>query len=406
MDTSIVATLLQPAAPNWPDQIGAIHTLLGAPNNPAVFPSHFLRVVLPRIGGHIVQFQRNGQTVGVGFLFPRASSHSSTQFLAHTSVVYTLRCHALQGDLSLEELAEAAQRSLPESRVIPYDPAATHAFRRTSTVVDGWDMGAPSIDEAAAIRSLQKRIWGVSTDNLYPTDIHSTDFGCVQSEVVRSGNQVVAFLFGFYKHGGRPLPAGWDEGINRDWRLESQVLGVHPDLRGRGVATLLKMRQAEKARQAGIDIVNWTADPLLWPNAALNFGRLGAVAFDFVPGMYAFRNEMNRVPASRLALTWLVNSRRVQDHLRAPGGVRDLAGAGAVVVNDGSLQVDLTCAAPRIAIEIPQNWVALQAQSLSEAEAWRSATDTVLAHYIGSQPGNYIITSVARERERCYLVAE
>ncbi|MCA9870338.1 MAG: hypothetical protein KC487_08180, partial [Anaerolineae bacterium] len=244
------------------------------------------------------------------------------------------------------------------------------------------------------------------TDNLYPTDIHSTDFGCVQSEVVRSGNQVVAFLFGFYKHGGRPLPAGWDEGINRDWRLESQVLGVHPDLRGRGVATLLKVRQAEKARQAGIDIVNWTADPLLWPNAALNFGRLGAVAFDFVPGMYAFRNEMNRVPASRLALTWLVNSRRVQDHLRAPGGVRDLAGAGAVVVNDGSLRVDLTCAAPRIAIEIPQNWVALQAQSLSEAEAWRSATDTVLAHYIGSQPGNYIITSVARERERCYLVAE
>ncbi|MEZ4768126.1 MAG: hypothetical protein R2844_06825 [Caldilineales bacterium] len=262
-----------------------------------------------------------------------------------------------------------------------------------------------SADEAAAIRFLQGEIWGRSADNLYPTDIHAAEFGSVQSEVVRSGNQVVAFLFGFYKFGGRPLPPAWQERVRGDWRLESQVLGVRPDLRGRGLATLLKTRQAERARQAGIDVVNWTADPLLWPNAVLNFGRLGAVAFDFVPGMYPFRNAMNRVPASRLALTWLISSRRVQDHLRTPRGVRDLAGTEAVVVNRGSSAVDLACEAPCLAIEIPENWVALQGQSLPEAEAWRSATDAVLAHYVGSEPKKYMITGVAREEERCFLLA-
>lgn len=398
MPPPLACRLLNPADPDWPDRVETIRTLLGAPHNSDVFPSHFLRVVLPRIGGHAVLFQRGNHTAGVGLLFPRAIEAGQG--------VYTLRGHPLQGGVSVAELAEAASQMLPESRVIPYDPAATHTFRRTSSIVDGWDIGAPSPEEAAMIRGLQAQIWGLGADNLYPTDIHSGDFGSVHSQVVRSGKQVVAFLFGFYKFGGRPLPPAWHEGVNSDWRLESQVLGVHPDLRGRGVATILKTQQAELARQAGIDIVNWTADPLLWPNAVLNFGRLGAVAFDFVPGMYAFRNAMNRVPASRLALTWLVNSQRVRDHLRAPAGVSDLAASGAVVVNQGWSAVDLACDAPRIAVEIPNDWVALQARSLDEAEAWRSATDAVLAHYVGSEPGKYLITGVARDGARCYLVVE
>ncbi len=82
------AVLLNPAAPDWPDRIEAIRTLLGAPHNPDVFPSHFLRVVLPRIGGHAVLFQRGNHTAGVGFLFPRAIEAEQR--------VYTLRGHPLQ----------------------------------------------------------------------------------------------------------------------------------------------------------------------------------------------------------------------------------------------------------------------------------------------------------------------
>lgn len=391
------AVLLNPADPDWPDRVEAIRTLLGAPGNPTVFPAHFLRVVLPRIGGYILQLQRDDQTAGAGFLFPRA--------LQAGQRVYTLRAHPLRPGVSVADLAEAAGRALPGSHVVPYEPAAEHIYQRSSSTVDGWDIGAPSAAEAAAIRDLQAQIWGRDADNLYPTDIHSAEFGSVQSQVARSGDRVVAFLFGFFRFGGRPLPPAWHERVG-EWRLESQVLAVHPDRRGGGLATLLKERQAELARQDGIDVVNWTADPLLWPNAVLNFGRLGALAFDFTPDMYSFRNAMNRVPASRLALTWLVNSQRVREHLPAPGNVPELADTGAVVVNDGPTRVDLAVDEPLIAVEIPTNWVRLQAESLEEALAWRQTTDTVLSHYIGSEPGRYAVTGVAQAGERRFLLAE
>ena len=173
------------------------------------------------------------------------------------------------------------------------------------------------------IRGLQAQIWGLGGQPLpHRHSFQVTLAACTRVVRSREADRCVpvwllqvrrpaaaASLFE-----GSTATGGWVAGA-----------GVHPDLRGRGVATILKTQQAELARQAGIDIVNWTADPLLWPNAVLNFGRLGAVAFDFVPGMYAFRNAMNRVPASRLALTWLVSSQRVRDHLRAPAGVSDLA---------------------------------------------------------------------------------
>ena len=114
-------------------------------------------------------------------------------------------------------------------------------------------------------------------------------------------------------------------------------MGVDPAQRGRGLATALKSAQAEFARQAGIDIVNWTADPLQWPNAVLNFGRLRAVAFEFLPDYYAFRNDLNRVAASRVALTWLVDSPRVRRGLAGRGdeAVASLASLGARRVNAG-----------------------------------------------------------------------
>lgn len=398
MGASIAVTLLSPDDPDWPDRIDSLRARLGAPDNPAVFPAHFLRVVLPRIGGHVATFERNGQQAAVGFLLPR--------LLEDGGRVYTLRAHVLSGGASLDELAGAAGAMLPQAQVVAYDPSAGHAFQPDSTLVDGWDVGAPSAGEAQAIRALQTVVWGRAADNLYPTDIHSPDFGSVQSLVARRGGEVSAFLFGFYKFGGRPLPPAWEGRVNGERRLESQVLAVHPDQRGRGVATVLKARQAELARRAGIEVVNWTVDPLLWPNAVLNFGRLGALAFDFTPNMYPFRNEMNRVPASRLALTWLVNSRRVEDHLRAGGHIPTLDETGAATVNDGPARAELAVDAPRIAVEIPPDWVWLQAASLDEALTWRQTTDAVLLRYIGREPGRYAITGVAQEGERRFLLAE
>ena len=75
-------------------------------------------------------------------------------------------------------------------------------------------------------------------------------------------------------------------------------------------------------------------------------------------------------------------------------------------VNHGWANINYTLASPLIAIEIPSNWTALQANSVAEAQQWRDATDRIFSHYIGRQDGNYVITGVGQEGDRRFLIGE
>jgi predicted GNAT superfamily acetyltransferase len=223
--------------------------------------------------------------------------------------------------------------------------------------------------------------------------------------VARVEGRLAGFLLGFIKFGGPRLPADWHERFDGDLRLESQVMGVSPDFRGMGIGGLLKRVQGQDARAEGMGVVHWTFDPLQFPNAALNFGRLRALAFDFYPDLYPFRNALNRLPASRFGVTWLVGGRRVQAASASRAHVPDLAAAAPIArVNRGPDPVDVTPDSPRIAIEIPADWTALQQRDPAAAAAWREATDRLFARLVGREPGQYVITGVARAGERRFLV--
>ena len=235
------------------------------------------------------------------------------------------------------------------------------------------------------------------------------EFGAGSSLVARVDGRTAGFLFGFYRFGGSALPADWQSRFRGDFRLESQTLAVLPEQRGLRIANLLKKFQAERAVTEGICIVNWTSDPLQYPNAALNFGLLRAIAFEFLPDMYAFRNELNRVNASRFALTWLVDAQRVQATplVGARANVLDLRRQPEIDrVNDGTLRVDFDSRAPVVAIEIPENWTLLQQLDLELAQRWRTVTDQLFAHYIGIRAGQYAVTGVGADGDRRYLLAE
>ena len=359
MVSNLRAIALDTSDDSWPGEIDHLRTMLGAPHNPALLPAHFLKVTLARIGGHVLCFEQDGSIVGVGFLFPRA--------LDGKTQVFTLRFHrsvpALPADP--EALSDAARKALDGAEVVFYDADGPHRYEPSFQRLDEVDLGRPSAAEAQAIRALQAQIWGSEPDLLYPADIHSADFGSSRSFVARVDGQMAAFLFSFFKFGGSPLPEAWQGRVRSDWRMESQTMGVDPAQRGRGLATALKSAQAELARQAGIDVVNWTADPLQWPNAVLNFGRLRAVAFEFLPDYYAFRNELNRVAASRIALTWLVNSplwRRSQDAgwrgRCQPGQCRRQAGQRgpdweSIDADEATLAVETPTIGPRCRPRIP-----------------------------------------------------
>lgn len=272
---------------HWPSAVDEIRTQLGAPDNSALLPSHFLKVVLPKLGGGALRIENEGILIGYAFLFPLLHNDGEP--------VYTLRYHTVPGLPTIKKplLLSAIEKQTGMICVF-YDPSHSQQYSSSYEIIDQLSFGHPSNVEVEQIRALQQRIWNSEPDLLYPADIHSNSFGLGTSLVARSRDEVVAFLFGFLKFGGSTIPSLWHAQINTRIRLESQVMGVSPEYRGRRIAYTLKQLQARQAIAHNIDIINWTTDPLQFPNAALNFSCLHAVAYEFVPNLYEFHNDLNR----------------------------------------------------------------------------------------------------------------
>ncbi len=412
------ARLLNPASTTWNAAIDQIGARLHAGDNPTLFPYHFLQVVLPKLGGHIVWFSQADRDIAVGFLLPRRTPSATRppDEAPRTTAqrAYTLRYHPL--DLAApvtpwqaDDAVAAVKALFVEAAIVFYDPAQPQTYVASSQEIGSVSIGRPSAEEAAQIPWLHARIWGSPPEYLYPADIHSAEFDLGTSLVARVDGHLAAFLFGFYKFEGPDLPKEWRQRFRDDLRLESQTMGVLPDFRGMRIANLLKKIQAEQAWEQGISIVNWTADPLQFPNSALNLGLLRAVAFHYFPDFYPFRNDLNRVPASRLELTWLVGSERVRNVplLGARALMLDLPQHPEIQrVNRGYTALDFDATAEHIAVEIPSDWTTTQQQRVEEALAWREATDKLLGHYVGTDPGQYAITGVATDREQRFLLGQ
>ena len=394
-------TIYSPGHPSWNSEVEHMGQRLGAPDNPTLFPYHFLSVVLQRIGGHLVQVETDGAEISIGFLFPRRAADGPA---------YTLRHHPLapMDDDALGQLTAILGSQLGAA-VHAYDPRGPHTYAPTAVSYGDVEIGRPSAAEAAAVRTVQQTVWGSPPEFLYPADIHSREFGLPTSLVARVDGQLAGFLFGVDKFGGPALPSDWQERFDGAHRIESQTMGVLPEFRGMRIGFLLKRAQADLAWSQGVGIINWTVDPLQFPNAALNFGLLRAVAYDFYPDLYPFRNELNRVHASRFAITWPIGTRHVQEVpvFGSRALILDLTQhPNIAVVNRSWTDVNYTLANPVLAIQIPGDWTGLQSRDLDEAVAWRAATDRIFQRYLGRQPGKYVVTGVGIAGERRYLIAQ
>lgn len=389
---------------DWSAFVEESRARLGGADNSTLMPSHYLHAILPKIGGSGLTVQRDGQTCGYGFLFPRQMDEDRP--------VYTLRYHQLPRTppVDADDLAYQTARLLsPECRVIFYDPGAAHSYPASHQWIGDLDFGRPNANEAADARTIQRMVWNSPPEFLYPSDLYSAEFGLATSLVARADGQIAGFLLGTIKFGGAELPPLWQTHLRHQVRLESQIMAVLPTFRGRHIAFLLKKFQAEDALQKGIDIINWTADPLQFPNAALNYTRLGAFVYQSHPALYAFHNELNQVTASRFSLTWLPGSRRVQERLSGQhlAAVPDLAEQPEIVrVNDGPAPTGFDINAPVIAIEIPPDWNVIQRTDLALARRWRESTDSLFARYLGIETGRYLITGAGVDGERRFLIGE
>lgn len=406
MSRSVRARRIDSSSADWPGQLREIRRRLG--ERPTLLPHHFLEAVLPKIGGGCIALLQDERgeaesPCGYAFLLPRRTGEDGTTFTLRYEHV------ASSGGLDADAVSRAVGEILPpEQKTLFYLPEGNLSFTPTHVDVEGVDCGRPDAEEAAEIRRMQQSIWHSAPDGLYPSDLHSDDGGIGCSLVARVDGELAGFLLGFFRIPTGSPSAGLDI-YRQDLQMESQLLAVAPGKRRRRIGQLLKRLQARQAVEMGIDLINWTTDPLLFANALLNFTRLGAVACEFQPSLYSFKNELNRVIASRLSLLWAVRSKRVQRALRGSEQLRPSeveTDPELTVVNEGGGSPIFGAESTRIAIEVPSDWVALQRDDMPAARRWRAITDQLLEHYLGSQPGRYFITGTGVAGSRRYVIGK
>jgi predicted GNAT superfamily acetyltransferase len=96
--------------------------------------------------------------------------------------------------------------------------------------------------------------------------------------------------------------------------LHSHHLAVLPAWRNYGVGRRLKLAQREEALGRGIELMEWTFDPLEIKNSHLNFARLGAITRRYEQNFYGASSSPlhGGLPTDRIVAEWWLKSERVQ----------------------------------------------------------------------------------------------
>jgi predicted GNAT superfamily acetyltransferase len=157
--------------------------------------------------------------------------------------------------------------------------------------------------EFAEAVKLQKAIWGFDDIDLLPVRLFVT------------ASKIGGHSFGAYD-GGRMV--GYCIGIpgvkpGAKSYLHSHMLGVTKEYRDAGLGRKLKLAQREDAIRQGLDLIEWTFDPLEIKNAFFNIERLGAIVRRFVLNQYGTTSShLNAgLPTDRCTAEWWLQSERV-----------------------------------------------------------------------------------------------
>ncbi len=151
---------------------------------------------------------------------------------------------------------------------------------------------------------LQKLIWGFEDVELLPVRLFVTA-SKVGGQVFGAfdGKKMVGFCLAV--PGIKPGPKTY---------LHSHMLGVLPEYRDARIGRTLKLLQRDEALARGIDLIEWTFDPLELKNAFFNIMRLGAIIRRFVLNQYGTTSSHlhGGLPTDRCIAEWWIASPRVK----------------------------------------------------------------------------------------------
>jgi predicted GNAT superfamily acetyltransferase len=182
----------------------------------------------------------------------------------------------------------------------------------------------------------------------------------------------------------------------------SHTLGVHPDYRGAGLGRDLKLAQRERVLALGLDLIEWTYDPLQVLNANLNIVALGAVIEEYEENVYGESASPlhGGLPTDRFVCQWWIRRPHVERRILRVGRVDQVNRvdeirlvahevAAAPVVNETRYggawlecgAADLTRTEPRIAVDIPIDFTGMLTGDLPRARRWRFHVREIFTHY-------------------------
>src|SRR5271167_3469713 len=162
------------------------------------------------------------------------------------------------------------------------------------------------VQEMNVCVELQQRIWGYAPLDTVPDQIFIV--------AKKTGGQVMLAYDADKPVGFALAFAAARDGLTY---LHSHMVGVIDEYQNRGVGRLLKLAQRDDALDRGIDLIEWTFDPLQLKNAHFNIERLGAIVRRYTPNLYGRTSSPLHagLPTDRLVAEWWVRSQRVEDVL-------------------------------------------------------------------------------------------
>ena len=264
-----------------------------------------------------------------------------------------------------------------------------------------------TLEECRRVVELEKKVWGYTdAEDVVPSPV-------LIVSIKRGGILLGAFDPDGQMHGFVYSIPGWKDGKPTQW---SHMLGVVSDARSAGLGRALKLAQREATLVMGIELIEWTYDPLQALNAHLNFTRLGTVVQEYEENIYGESSSPlhKGSPTDRFVAEWHLREPHVERRISGAGPVlRDASIANAPVVNPARpgawlepVEGELAYDARRVLVEIPIGFSDMQASAPDLALQWRFTTRRIFQHYFarGYRAVDFFLSREARRGQ--YLLAQ
>jgi chorismate synthase len=260
-----------------------------------------------------------------------------------------------------------------------------------------------TLEDFAGVVEIQRRVWGDGYDDIVPLSIFAVIVkrgGILVGAF--DGDRMAAFVFS--------LP-GLKNGQPSQW---SHMLGVDEPYRKSGIGARLKLVQRERALAQGLDLIEWTFDPLQAANAHLNFARLGVVAEEYLENVYGMSGSAlhQGAPTDRFIAAWKITTPHVERRIAkiaapptATPILRDASLVNAPVVNQTCTEdawcittgePELTRDDQRVFVEIPPRFGDMLQQAPGRALEWRHVTRSIFTSYFAR---NYRVVDFLLNRD-------